>query len=161
VDADPPDTPPRVTVTVTDEQDVEVDQARIVDVAVRTAAAERGSGEISITLVAPGRIAELNEQYLGQEGPTDVLSFPIDGPDSIVVEESSADAGPPRLIGEIVICPAVAARQAPSGLDAELDLLTAHGVLHLLGYDHDTEDRAAEMRQREELLTGQSGARAS
>jgi probable rRNA maturation factor len=158
VDADPPDTPPSVTVTVTDEQDVEVDHDRIVDVALRTAAAERATGEISITLVTPERIAELNRQYLGHEGPTDVLSFPIDGPNPIATE---GRGGPPRLIGDLVICPGVAAQQAASALDAELDLLTAHGVLHLLGYDHDTEEGAAEMRRREELSTGRSGARAS
>jgi probable rRNA maturation factor len=143
---------------MTDEQDIEVDQDRIVDVAVRTAAAERATGEISITLVTPERIAELNQQFLGHQGPTDVLSFPIDGPDSIATEDRG---GPPRLIGDIVLCPAVASRQGASGLDAELDLLTAHGVLHLLGYDHDTEEGAAEMRRREELSTGRSGARTS
>ncbi len=65
------------------------------------------------------------------------------------------------MIGEVVLCPEVAAQQAPSDLDAELDLLTAHGVLHLLGYDHDTEAGAEQMRAREHALTGQSGARAS
>jgi probable rRNA maturation factor len=67
------------------------------------------------------------------------------------------------LIGEIVLCPEVAAEQAPPGPDglrAELDLLVAHGVLHLLGYDHDTEEAAASMRRREEAACGRSGARA-
>jgi probable rRNA maturation factor len=161
VDADPPDTPPNVTVTLTDEQDVEVDHDRIVDVAVRTAASERASGEISITLATPERIAELNRQYLGHEGPTDVLSFPIDGPDEPDAGAGPFSSGPPRMIGDVVLCPAIAARQTTSGLEAELDLLTAHGVLHLLGHDHDTEEGAAEMRRLEERLTGQAGARAS
>ncbi len=157
MDADPPDKPPNVTVTVTDEQDVEVDRDRIVDVAERTAASERAFGEISISIVTPERIAELNQEYLGHEGPTDVLSFPIDGPGT---QPPGGDA-PPPLIGEVVICPAVAAAQESLALEAELALLTAHGVLHLLGHDHETEEAAAEMRRLEELFTGHAGARAS
>jgi probable rRNA maturation factor len=156
VDSEPPDTPPDVNVTLTDEQDLEVDLDRIAEVARRTAASENASGEISITLVPSERIAALNAEYMGQSGPTDVLSFPIDGPD----EQGPPGGGPPRMIGEVVLCPEVAA-QAPSGLDSELDLLIAHGVLHLLGYDHDTEAGAEQMRAREQDLTGQSGARAS
>ena len=64
------------------------------------------------------------------------------------------------MIGEVVICPEVALGQAEAGLDSEMELLVAHGVLHLLGYDHDSEDRAARMRRREYDLTGRSGARA-
>jgi probable rRNA maturation factor len=68
------------------------------------------------------------------------------------------------LIGDIVLCPEVAATQAPPGHDgvaSELDLLVAHGVLHLLGYDHDSEEAAAAMRSREEAICGRSGAQAS
>lgn len=64
------------------------------------------------------------------------------------------------MIGEVVICPEVAEQQAEGGVESELDLLVAHGVLHLLGYDHDTEDHAARMRLREHDLTGRWGARA-
>jgi probable rRNA maturation factor len=157
VDPDPPDTPPDVIVTLTDEQGIEVDPDRIVEVARRTAASENASGEISITLVPAERMAELNAEYMGEPGPTDVLSFPIDGPE----EHGPPGVGPPRMIGEVVLCPEVAAEQATSGTEAELDLLTAHGVLHLLGYDHDTEAGAEQMRGRERDLTGRSGARAS
>src|SRR5437660_9380087 len=80
--------------------------------------------------------------------------------------DESEQAGRARAvpIGEIVLCPEVAVQQAPAGSDglgAELDLLVAHGVLHLLGYDHDTEDHAASMRRREEAACGRSGARAT
>jgi probable rRNA maturation factor len=157
VDSEPPDTPPDVIVTLSDEQDLEVDLNRIAEVARRAAESELASGEISITLATTERMAALNAEYMGRSGPTDVLSFPIDGPN----EHGPPGEGPPRMIGELVLCPEVAARQAPSGLATELDLLTAHGVLHLLGYDHDTEAGAEQMRKREHDLTGRSGARAS
>jgi probable rRNA maturation factor len=133
-----------------------VDIERIIRVATRTAESEGATGEISITLVIPDRMAELNERYMGKSGPTDVLSFPIDGPG----DPGLGAEGPPRLIGEVVLCPEVAAQQATAGVEAELDLLVAHGVLHLLGYDHDTESGAEQMRLREHKLTGRSGARA-
>jgi probable rRNA maturation factor len=139
-----------------DEQAMGVDIDRIVDVATRTAASEGASGEISITLVDSARMAELNAQHMGKSGPTDVLAFPIDGPG----DPGLGEDGPPRMIGDLVLCPEVAAAQAPSGLEAELDLLVAHGVLHLLGYDHDSEAGAEQMRLREFDLTGRSGARA-
>jgi probable rRNA maturation factor len=69
----------------------------------------------------------------------------------------------PVLVGEVVVCPAVAREQAPAGPDGlagELDLLVVHGVLHILGHDHDTEERAAEMRAREQRHAGRAGAQA-
>lgn len=140
-----------------------VDKDRIIDTAVRTAESEGASGEISITLVTPGRMAELNAEHMSKPGPTDVLSFPIDGlrPGGGSGDGGpSGDDGPPWLIGEVVLCPEVAAQQATAGVEEELDLLVAHGVLHLLGYDHDTESGAQQMRIRELHLTGRSGAQA-
>jgi len=148
------------TVSLHDEQGMPVDTERIRTLALATAAAEAAVGEIAITLVEPDRIAELNAEHLGGTGPTDVLSFPVDG----LVTDPPGPHEPPVLIGDVVLCPAVAAAQAPPGPDgaaAELDLLTAHGVLHLLGYDHDTEESASAMRAREEAVCGRSGARAS
>lgn len=133
-----------------------VDIDRIIRVATRTAESEGAAGEISITLVIPDRMAELNEQHMGKAGPTDVLAFPIDGPG----DPGLGAGGPPRLIGEVVLCPEVAAGQATAGVESELDLLIAHGILHLLGYDHATESGAEQMRRRERNLTGQSGAEA-
>ncbi len=149
-----------LTVSLCDEQGLAVDGERLVDVARRAGAGEGATGEISITLVDAERIAELNERHLGGSGPTDVLSFPLDG----LVTEPPGDGGPPVLVGDVVLCPEVAIAQAPPGPDgvaSELDLLITHGVLHLLGYDHDTEDAALAMRSREEAACGRSGARAS
>lgn len=153
---------------ISDAQAMGVNIDRVVEVATRTAESERAAGEISITLVEPARMAELNLQYMGKPGPTDVLSFPIDGPGGPGGPDGSGDPGgagssgdgPPRLIGEVVLCPQIAAAQAADGLEAELDLLVAHGVLHLLGFDHDTEAGAEQMRNRERALTGRAGAQA-
>lgn len=149
-----------ITLSLDDQQAVPVDFDRLGDVARRVAAGEGATGEISIILVDTDRIAELNIEHLGGTGPTDVLAFPIDG----LVTEAVDPDGPPVIIGEVVLCPEVARAQAPpgeAGFAGELDLLVAHGVLHLLGYDHDTEEHAAAMREREEAACGRSGARAS
>jgi probable rRNA maturation factor len=149
-----------ISLSLHNEQGLVVDTERLRDVALRAAAGEGATGEISITLVDADRIADLNAQYLGVDGPTDVLSFPVDG----LVTSPPADGEPPVLIGDIVLCPEVAIAQAPAGPDgvvSELDLLITHGVLHLLGYDHDSEEAAVAMRSREEAVCGRSGARAS
>src|SRR6267378_3234236 len=149
-----------ISLSLHNEQELVVDTDRLRDVARRAAAGEGATGEISITLVDAGRIAELNAEYLGGEGPTDVLSFPVDG----LVTSPPGDGEPPVLIGDVVLCPEVAIAQAaagPDGVVSELDLLITHGVLHLLGYDHDSEEAAAAMRSREEAVCGRSGARAS
>lgn len=146
--------PAHIRVLVANEQTVEVDEDRIGDVAKRTAATEGVTGEISVLVVDAARMSELVSEFLGEEGPTDVLAFPIDAPDAAPVQGTV-------LLGEVVICPEVAADQAVAGLDDELDLLVAHGVLHLLGHDHDTEEGASRMRERERAATGRSGARAS
>lgn len=151
------DDPPHITVLIANEQAAtRVDEDRIGDVAKRTATVERASGEISILIVDSARMSEMVREFLGDEGPTDVLAFPVDA-------LGATTSGPgPVLLGEVVICPEFAAGQAaPDGLDDELDLLVAHGVLHLLGHDHDTEERASRMRMREKAVTGRSGARAS
>ena len=134
-----------------------VDTKRIAATARRTAESEGARGEISLTLVTPERMAQLNARHMGKEGPTDVLSFPIDG---LAPPGAPGPGEPPWLIGEVVLCPEVAAAQATGTVEEELDLLVAHGVLHLLGYDHDTEAGAEQMRVRELNLTGRAGAQA-
>jgi probable rRNA maturation factor len=148
-----------LVVSFSDDQQLDVDHSRLVAVARHTLESEGATGELSITLVDQERMRELNEQYRGEPHPTDVLSFPID--EQLPNTKAASELGaPPRMIGEVVLCPEVALRQSQAGLDAEMELLVAHGVLHLLGYDHDSEDHAARMRRREHDLTGRSGARA-
>ncbi len=87
-------------------------------------------------------MADLNAEHMGEDGPTDVLSFPIDGP----------EAGADGLLGDVVVCPAVARRNAPDHAgtyDDEVALLVVHGVLHVLGHDHAEPDAASVMRDRE------------
>ena len=125
----------------------------------------RGAGPIVVGLrfVDVDEMAELNQAHLGHEGPTDVLSFPIDGdPRALAVPDAdrvrSGDAGrdqPPWLLGDIVICPAVAAANAPSHAgtyEDELALLVVHGLLHLLGSDHAADDEREAMQGREREL---------
>ena len=91
--------------------------------------------ELCIKAVDEATIAELNEQWMEKEGPTDVLAFPMDELRPGLVNEEPEEG----VLGDLVLCPAVAERQgetAGHGTDAEIELLTVHGILHLLGYDH-------------------------
>ena len=101
--------------------------------------------ELSISLVTEEEIAELHERYLHEAGPTDVLSFPLD-------EEAGEDGL--RQLGDVVIAPAVAARNNPDDPAAELRLLLVHGILHLLGHDHMSDGERAEMWSRQERYSG-------
>ena len=91
--------------------------------------------ELSVLLVDEDAMASLHVQWMDETGPTDVLSFPMDE-----LRPGSDDRDPePGLLGDVVLCPQVAAQQAlAAGHDAEheLHLLCTHGILHLLGYDH-------------------------
>ena len=116
-----------------------------------------GPAELSLTFVDADTIAALNAEHLGGEGPTDVLSFPLDVDGA---QEPASRA--PRMLGDIVICPSVAAANAPEHagtLDDELALLVVHGVLHVLGHDHAEPDEARAMRALEaDLLARFHGA---
>ena len=100
--------------------------------------------ELCIKAVDEPTIAALNEQWMEKEGPTDVLAFPMDELRPGLVNEEPEEG----VLGDLVLCPAVAERQgetAGHGTQAEVDLLTVHGILHLLGYDHAEPDEKAEM----------------
>jgi probable rRNA maturation factor len=106
------------------------------------------SVELSVALVATDEIADLNEKYRGIEGPTDVLSFGCDEPCSAASDE-------PIMLGDVIIAPDVAGAQAielGTTVESELNLLLVHGVLHLLGYDHGSDEDAAVMQARERVL---------
>lgn len=140
------------TVVVADERDLDGTTGAPVDVerwrrlALDVLAVEEAIGELTLTFVDVDDIAELNEQYMGKQGPTDVLSFPMD--------DEPVD-GVPTLLGDVVISPAVAAGQFADHagtLDDELALLVVHGILHVLGHDHAEPDETAVMRGREVAL---------
>jgi probable rRNA maturation factor len=108
----------------------------------------RGEGieraELSVSFVEAAEIAELHERFMDAPGPTDVLSFPLDD-----VDEDDA-----RLLGDVVIAPAEAARNNPDDPVAELRLLLVHGILHLLGYDHEEDGARIRMWERQERYSG-------
>ena len=115
--------------------------------------------ELGIRLVGLDEMTELHVEWMQEAGPTDVLSFPMD-------ELRSAPPGTDPvlgMLGDIVLCPQVAAAQAIEfgrSLDEELQYLTTHGVLHLIGYDHMTEGEHAEMfTLKDQLLERWNGTR--
>lgn len=130
---------PSPTVVLSDRQDLPADHPGLIDLARRTLQAEgAGPVELSVSLVGAEEMAELHRRYLGDPEPTDVLSFTMD-------EEG--------LLGDVVICPAVAAGQNPD-VGTELRLLLVHGILHLLGYDHDEDEERRAMWARQERYSG-------
>ena len=156
-----------IDIYAADEQsDFEVDLERWVALAKGALVDEgvRGLAEVSLIFADEPTIADLNQQFLGKEGPTDVLSFPIDAePDLSGRVPDAGGTGPgdpplpeiPQLIGDVVICPAVAARNAVEHectFDDEVALLVVHGVLHLLGWDHLIDEEAERMEARERDL---------
>ena len=139
-----------VVVVGADEQaDVDVDVERWTGLARAAVLAEGARGELTLTFVDRVEMAELNREHLGHDGPTDVLSFPLDAGDDAGAPGAT---GVPVLLGDVVVCPAVAADQAAAHagtLEDELALLVVHGVLHVLGHDHAEPAETAVMRARE------------
>ncbi len=117
------------------------------------------SGHLDLLFVDREPMKELNRQHLGQDRPTDVLAFPLDGPGLVsAIEPANGSAeevgidGPPAHLGDVVVCPEVARQQAPEhagSVEAELALLVIHGVLHVLGHDHAEAEETAEMQSWE------------
>ncbi len=144
-----------VTVTTEVEDGVDLDDASVEGWAALATKVLVGEGvcgpaELTLTFVDEAAMATLNLQWMDEEGPTDVLSFPLDA-------EEDADMpgmrGMLRLLGDVVICPAVARRYAAEHgrrPDDELALLVVHGVLHVLGHDHAEVDEEAVMHGRED-----------
>jgi len=100
--------------------------------------------ELAIVLVDEAAIEQLHVQWMDEPGPTDVLSFPMDE----LRPGSDDEPTPPGLLGDIVLCPQVAIHQAETAghsTQDELLLLTTHGILHLLGFDHAESDEEKEM----------------
>jgi probable rRNA maturation factor len=126
--------------------------------------------ELSVLLVDRATMSDLHERWMGEPGPTDVLAFPMDElrppPPGSNRGDQGASADPdedPALLGDVVLCPAVAADQAAQArhqLRDELELLCTHGILHLLGYDHaEAAEKATMFGLQEELLRSWRSAR--
>lgn len=136
-----------MTIDLNNESGEEADTSGLVRLAEHTLAELRihPQAELSILLVDEATMSAYHEKFLGEPGPTDVLSFPMDELRSPNDDEEEPPAG---LLGDVVLCPAVTARQAREHGRTpvtEAEYLLVHGLLHLLGYDHATPGDQAEM----------------
>jgi probable rRNA maturation factor len=142
-------------ISVENEQEaVEINGEAVKLLAAYVLTAEKASskGELAITFVDRDEMSSLNSRYRGKEGPTDVLSF------SLKEDAKEAFVSPVTLLGNVVICPEIAAANATDegrDINNEILLLVAHGILHILDYGHATEAKKAKMFERQtELLNG-------
>ncbi len=161
-----------MTIEMLNESGVPADEARLLDLARFVLAQLRihPLADLSVMLVDEAAMERLHVQWMDESGPTDVLSFPMD---ELRPTPDGQDPAP-GLLGDVVLCPAVAERQGKAAghtTEAELEMLTTHGILHLLGYDHAEPAQEREMfglqdrllvQWRTQLLDGPtSGASAS
>lgn len=163
-------------IEVVNESGEEADELALEDVA-KHALAQMGIhplAELSVLLVDESAMTELHVKWMDEPGPTDVLSFPMDelrppglsGATASSSRGNTEDREPlPDLLGDVVLCPSVAqkqARQAGHSAQAEMEMLCVHGVLHLLGFDHaDPEEEAEMFSLQAELLRSWRQDRAS
>jgi len=132
-------------VLVSDRQTAPIDVDALAALASETLIAEGlREVELSLSFIDDAEMEELHVRYLDEPGPTDVLSFPLDGEDERGL----------RVLGDVVVAPSVAARNNPADPAAELRLLVVHGILHLLGYDHEEDGEKATMWARQTAYSG-------
>ncbi|MGH8861740.1 MAG: rRNA maturation RNase YbeY [Jatrophihabitantaceae bacterium] len=145
-----------MTIEINNESGVDIDEAGLAKLArfVLEAMSVDRLAELSVVLLDTDAMTALHVQHMDLPGPTDVMAFPMDFADG-PVDRLDPSAPPPTddgsaeaMLGDVVLCPAVAADQASGAghsLESELHLLCAHGILHLLGYDHGDADDEREM----------------
>jgi probable rRNA maturation factor len=150
-----------MAVYIADEQaDVVVDTDRLHHLAIAVLADQDvpDAMEVSVLCVDREAMTDLNRTHMGGDGPTDVLAFPLDRP-------GEAGQGESAILGDVVLCPSVAADQAPEhgkSVQEEIDLLLVHGILHLLGHDHaEEEERTLMFGLTDRLLAAHAGGRRS
>jgi probable rRNA maturation factor len=156
-----------VSIEIANESGAELDEAELAGLARHVLDSMRihPLAELSVLLVDEAAMTELHVRWMGESGPTDVLAFPMDElrppqPGGARTEhgQSGEQDGTPGLLGDVVICPQVASRQAGQaghGIQDEIDLLCTHGILHLLGYDHaDPQEQATMFGLQGRLLAG-------
>ena len=155
-----------VSIEINNESGVEVDETLLAQVGrfVLDAMDVNPLAELSLVLLDVDAMAALHVQWMDLPGPTDVMAFPMDAADGPI--ERVDPSAPPStdrskveaMLGDVVLCPAVAADQAASAghsLESELHLLCAHGILHLLGYDHGDPDQEREMFELQADILGE------
>ena len=139
------DQPPLILFDDRQSLPVDVDDLRALARSVLLGEHAEGS-ELSVSFVTEDEIAGLHERYMLEDGPTDVLSFPLD-------DDGAGEDGV-RVLGDVVIAPSMAAQNRPDDPAAETRLLLVHGILHLLGHDHMDDADKAEMWTRQEHYSG-------
>ena len=135
-----------MTIEINNESTIEVDEARVQRLAAFALQELRlhRKSELAIQFIDEPAMEVLHIQWMDEPGPTDVLSFPMDE----LRPGTEGEQTPPGLLGDVVICPQVAAKQAQTAGHEpiqEILLLTTHGILHLVGFDHAEPDDEAEM----------------
>ena len=151
---------PGVTIEIIDESGHELDVKHLAALSrfVMDEMRVHPLAELCVKAVDEATIAQLNEQWMEKEGPTDVLAFPMDELRPGLVNEEPEEG----VLGDLVLCPAIAATQgeaAGHGTLAEIELLTTHGILHLLGYDHAEPEEHREMFGLQDTLLARWRAR--
>jgi len=150
-----------VNVFLADEQDDPIDAEPLRRLAEMVLDEERFPDDTELTLLFVGedQIATYNDRFMQRQGATDVLAFPIEHLKPGVVPERRP-GGPPLNIGDVVIAPSFVRAQAEAAgvpINEELSLMVVHGLLHLLGYDHQEDKEADEMEDRERQLLARAG----
>jgi probable rRNA maturation factor len=133
------------SVLVSNRQALPVDEDGLVTLARRTLEAQgQLKTELSVSFVDEQEMEDLHIRYMDEAGPTDVLTFPLGDLDEQGV----------KVLGDVVIAPSVAAQNNPRDIPGELRLLLVHGILHILGYDHEEDAARAEMWALQERYSG-------
>jgi probable rRNA maturation factor len=150
-----------VNVFLADEQDDPIDAEPLRRLAEMVLEEERfpDTTEVTLLFVGEDQIATYNERFMHRPGATDVLAFPIEHLKPGVVPDQKP-GGPPLNLGDVVIAPSIVRAQAEAAgvsFTDELALLVVHGLLHLLGYDHQEEQEADDMEDRERQLLTPTG----
>ena len=159
-----------MSIEVNNESGIQIDEAGLVALSrfVLDAMGIDPLADLSLVLLDTEAMAALHQQWMDLPGATDVMAFPMDGPEGPTerFDPTASPAGTATpvepMLGDVVLCPAVAADQASSAghsLEAELHLLCTHGILHLLGYDHGEPDEEREMFELQARLVGDWGRR--
>jgi probable rRNA maturation factor len=159
-----------VSIEVNNESGSDVDEAALAELArfVLDGMGVNALAELSIVLLDADAMAALHVQWMDLPGPTDVMAFPMDGAEA--PDQRFDPSAPPgsepapgeSMLGDVVLCPAVAEDQAASAghsVEAELHLLCTHGILHLLGYDHGEPDEEREMFELQARIVGDWAAK--
>ena len=159
-----------MSIEINNESGVAVDEVALADLGRHVLDAMRVNplADLSVVLLDAAAMSALHEQWMDLPGPTDVMAFPMDGTEPPDVGGAADHPGHPRedehthetMLGDVVLCPEVAAEQAGHAghsAEAELHLLCAHGILHLLGYDHIEDVEAEEMEALERELLAELG----